>query len=150
MPRVEAADYLTARLRTLSGITPPVVRPDVRHGYYIYCFKFDAKKAGLSRDRFIEALKAEGIPVGKGYVEPLYLQPLYQQRIAWGRDGFPFTASQPAAKVSYARGICPVAERMHFEELISADVCHAAMTRADLDDFVDGIAKVLENADSLA
>ena len=149
VPRVEAADYLTSRLKGLPGITPPVVRPDVRHGYYIYCFRFDGRKAGLSRDRFIDALKAEGIPVGKGYVEPLYLQPMYQRRIALGRDGFPFTSSPYTGSVSYEKGLCPIAERMHFEELISGDVCHAAMTRADLDDFIDGIAKVLENADSL-
>ena len=84
------------------------------------------------------------------YVEPIYLQPLYQQRVGYGRNGFPFKSPYYEGSVSYDRGICPVTERMYFEELIYTDVCHAGMTRADLVDFADAIEKVLENANELA
>jgi dTDP-4-amino-4,6-dideoxygalactose transaminase len=149
VPRVEAADYLTEHLRALPGITPPVVRPDVCHGYYVYAIRYDATKTGIPRDRFVAALNAEGIPMGLGYVEPIYLEPVYQQRIAFGKDGFPFTYPGYKGQVSYHHGICPVTEQMYYNELMYTNVCHAGITRLDLDDVVDGFFKVFENLDEL-
>ncbi len=145
IPRIEAADYLTERLREMPGITPPVVRSGVRHGYYVYAFKYDAGRAGLSRGRFAEALRAEGIPVNVGYVEPLYRLPMYQRGIALGRHGFPFV--QPGrAPVTYPDGLCPVAERMHEDELLYFSFCQAGITEADLDDVVAAFDKILVSA----
>src|SRR5262249_48299805 len=101
------------------------------------------------RDRFAQALQAEGVPISQGYVRPLYLEPLYQERIAFGRDGFPFTYEGYTGNVSYEPGICPVTERMHFEELLTTNICHAHITRADLDDFVAAVEKVLAHAPEL-
>lgn len=145
VPRVEAADYLTERLRTLSDIKPPVVRPGVRHGYYTYAIRYDATKTGIPRDRLVAALNAEGIPIGQGYVEPIYLEPVYQKRIAFGKDGFPFTYHGYKGQVNYEPGICPVTERMYYDELIHTEVCHADVTRRDLDDVVMAFYKVFEN-----
>jgi perosamine synthetase len=149
VPRIEAADYLTERLNNLLGLTPPVVRPSVRHGYYVYALRYDAKKLGVPRDRFLSAVKAEGIPVGAGYIEPIYLEPLYQRRIAFGRDGFPFTYSNYKGKVSYEPGLCPVTERMYYNELLIMDVCHANMQRQDLDDTVNAFEKVINHISEL-
>jgi len=148
-PRVEAADYLTARLGTLPGITPPVVRNGVRHGYYVYAIRIDAAKTGIQRERFVAALNAEGIPISKGYVEPIYLEPVYQRRIAYGKDGFPFTYPGYKGSVKYERGICPVTERMYYGELITTNICHANITRRDLEDTVAAFEKVLENSAKL-
>lgn len=148
VPRVEAADYLTERLSRIPGLTPPVVRPGVRHGYYVYAVKFDEAITGIPRGRFVEALRAEGIPVNPGYVEPLYRQPMYQRGIALGRDGFPFR--QPGREpVRYPDGICPVTERMHEKELFYFTVCHAQIETSDLDDVVAGIEKVMIHAGRL-
>ena len=76
------AAYLNANLQGLPGLTPPVTRPDVTHGYYVYALRYDAKATGVSRERFIEALNAEGLALNTGYLLPLYLEPMYQQRIA--------------------------------------------------------------------
>jgi len=142
-PRIEAAEYLTDRLRKYPGITPPVVRPGVRHGYYLYTIRFDSSQVGLSRDSFVKALSAEGVPVSQGYVEPIYLQPLYQQRIAFGKDGFPFSYPGYHGKVSYESGICPVTERMHYQEVLYTNICHASITQADLDDWLASFDKVM-------
>jgi perosamine synthetase len=148
--RIAAADYLTSKLRDLQAITPPMVRPDVRHGYYVYAMRYDAALTGISRASFVAALKAEGAPASEGYVEPIYLQPLYQQRIGYGANGFPFTSPYYEGSVSYDRGICPVTERMHFEELIVTDICHANIAQEDLDDFANAITKVFEHLKELA
>jgi dTDP-4-amino-4,6-dideoxygalactose transaminase len=144
-PRVEAADYLTERLRVFPGITPPVVRAGVRHAYYVYAIRYDASQTGVSRADFAAALRAEGLPISEGYVEPVYLQPMYQKRIAFGRDGFPFTYPGYKGHVNYDRGICPVTERMHESELLHSAVCHAGVSRPDLDDFVGAFTKVYEH-----
>ena len=95
-------------------------------------------------------MQAEGIPLGEGYVEPIYLQPMYQQRIAFGKDGFPFTYPGYQGVLNYERGICPVTERMHFQELLHGDFCHAGMTHEDLEDIVSAFGKVSENTSELA
>ena len=143
--RIKAADFLTHSLTGYSGISPPIIREGVESGYYAYAIKYDSVKTGLSRDRFLAALFAEGVPAGKGYVEPIYLEPMYQQRIAFGKDGFPFSSQYYKGKVSYEKGICPVTERMHYKELITLDACHANMTRSDLGDIINAIEKVLDN-----
>jgi perosamine synthetase len=147
--RIEAADYLTERLRPLPGLTPPVVRPGVRHGYYVYAIRYDGHKMGVPRDRFVKALNAEGIPMTAGYVEPIYLQPLYQQRLLYGKGGCPFTCSSSSSRVSYRKGICPVTERMYSEELMLTNICHAEITPTDLEDAVAAIEKVAEHAREL-
>ena len=147
--RTEAAQFLGAHLSRLQGITVPHVAPKVRHGYYVYALKYDAKLTGVSRVRFAAAMQAEGVPLGLGYVEPLYMAPLYQQRIAFGHNGFPFTYPGYKGQVSYSAGICPVTERMHFEELLTADVCHAGMTGKDLRDVAMAFEKVLDNAHTI-
>jgi dTDP-4-amino-4,6-dideoxygalactose transaminase len=148
-PRVACAEYLSDRLKDLPGLTPPVVRPGVRHGYYVYPMRYDARQTGVPRARIAEALRAEGIPCGTGYVRPLYLEPAYQERIGYGSRGFPFRCAQNSSAVSYARGLCPVCERMHFEELLSLGTCHANIAPSDLDDVVRAFDKVYENLGAL-
>lgn len=149
-PRIEAAEYLTERLGALPGLSPPVVRSGVRHGYYVYALRYDACRTGVPRHLVAQSLRAEGIPVGEGYVEPLYLQPLYQKRLLYGTTGYPFPSPGSEAAVSYEKGICPVAERMYKDELLILSVCHANITSADLSDVAGAFAKVFENLRELA
>lgn len=148
-PRIEAAEYLSDKLQDLPGLRTPVVRPEVRHGYYVYALRFDAARTGVRRDRFTEALQAEGLRIMSGYTRPLYLEPLYQKRVAIGDKGFPFTSGCYEGQVSYEKGICPTTEKMHFEELLYTDICHANITRRDLDDTVAGFHKVMEHLEEL-
>jgi len=149
VPRIEAADYLSERLQIFPGIKAPVIRPDVRHAYYLYSIRYDEAKIGVHRDRFVEALNAEGIPMVPGYVKPIYLEPMYQQRIAFGKDGYPFTYPGYKGEVVYDEGICPVVERMYNDELMFTNVCHADIDRADLEDVLKAFKKVYENLDDL-
>jgi dTDP-4-amino-4,6-dideoxygalactose transaminase len=148
--RIKAAEYLTRSLSEFPGITPPVVIPDVRHAYYVYAIKYNSSVTGIQRDVFVNALNAEGIPMYKGYAEPLYLQPLYQQRVAIGKDGYPFTYPGYKGKARYDKGICPVTERMYYQELMYTNICHANIAREDLDCVISAFAKILDNSGELA
>jgi dTDP-4-amino-4,6-dideoxygalactose transaminase len=148
-PRVHAADFLTSKLKGFPGLKTPVVREGVVHGYYRYALRFDESVVGVPRDRFVDALNAEGIPMVKGYTEPLYLEPMYQRRIAYGRDGFPWTWPGWKGTVDYSPGSCPVIERLYYKELMCTDVCHAQTTESDLLDVVSAFEKIYDNIGEL-
>jgi perosamine synthetase len=145
LPRIKAAEYLTSQLSKFEGIVPPYVRPGIRHGYYVYPIRYDAEKVGIPREKFVEALNAEGIPMFNGYQMPLYMHPCYQQKIAFGRDGFPFTYPGYKGKVDYSPGICPITERMYEKELMYTNVCHANVAKEDLQDVQEAFEKVFAN-----
>lgn len=149
LPRIESANYLTKNLSEFPCIVPPHVRSGVHHGYYTYPLIYHAEEVGIPRERFVSALNAEGIPMANGYVEPLYLEPCYQQQIAFGKDGFPFTYPGYKGKVNYQRGICPVTERMYNTELMLTNICHANVTNSDLDDLISAFEKIMGNIQEL-
>lgn len=136
--RIEIAEYLTQATRGLEGLFPPQVRTDCRHVYYTWTLRVDAKALGLPRRVFSRALAAEGFPHVQGYVAPLYLLPLFQHRRAIGSDGFPFTLTERA----YEPGLCPVAERLHFDELLFFETCAYDVGKPELEAFANALRKV--------
>jgi dTDP-4-amino-4,6-dideoxygalactose transaminase len=71
--RRENADYLTANLKQIPGIQPARLPENSRAVWHLYPFRYDAQPFhGLSRDKFIQALNAEGIPCGGGYHEQYF------------------------------------------------------------------------------
>lgn len=148
--RIELADYLTLKLKKfIPMLKIPKYSNDSDHVYFVYPIKFNSKKAGISRNKFVEAVVAEGFPMGAGYVRPIYHEPMYQQLLAYGDSGFPFKGPHMKKEISYPNGLNPVCERMHFEDLIITPICHYPLTKLDIDGFVDAIVKVLDNKDEL-
>ena len=143
--REQIANRFSQKLGALPGITPPVVRPDCRHVYYEWIGRYDEAVVGVSRELFAKALEAEGVPVSVGYVEPLYLLPIFQNRIAIGRHGFPFTLTNR----TYPKGLCPVAERMHGKEMLELPVCSWEFDDDEVDLAIGAFFKVYENRDRL-
>lgn len=157
--RIKNVEYLAEKLSEIPCLEPAKVRPGCKHVYYVHSIKFKAGVAGIHRNRFVDAVKAEleptelreteGVKVGAGYVKPLYLQPLYQNRIAYGDKGCPWICEHYKGRVSYEKGICPVAERMHFDELITHELMRPPETKEDLNDVVASFRKVWENREEL-
>jgi len=144
--REEIANRLTAGVTGLPGLTPPAVRKDCRHVYYVWVARYDAAKTGVSRELIAKALNAEGVPVWEGYVKPLYLLPAFQRRIAIGRDGFPFNLTER----TYSKGLCPVAERMHESELLEFCICSFDLSPTETDGVIEAFQKVFGQIDELA
>ena len=68
--RRENADYLAARLQEVPGLTPVRLPEDSRAVWHLYPLRYDSEKFnGLARDKFIEALQAEGVPSSAVYHE---------------------------------------------------------------------------------
>jgi dTDP-4-amino-4,6-dideoxygalactose transaminase len=148
--RREIADYLRTRLAELPGIAPAVVRPEATHSFYVFPMTLNPDELkGVGRNDVARALAAEGVPVSEGYVKPLYLQAMYQQRIARGSRGCPWTCGHWQGEVSYGPGICPVTERLYERDLLLADVCRHPLTLEDAKDVGDAFEKVMTNVDAI-
>jgi len=101
------------------------------------------KKLGIRREDLVAALNAEGIRLGQGYVEPLYLQPVYQRKLAF-KHGYPFAAPENRAiKTNYFRGACPNTEILHFEQLITCGVVRLPHTLDDMKLIGEAVDKVM-------
>ena len=135
------AEALTEGTRDLEGWTVPMPRKGCRHNYYVWLVRYDAAKVGVSRATFSKALAAEGFPHFTGYVAPLYRLPLFRERRAIGRDGFPFTLTNR----TYADGLCPVAERLHEEEAIVFEPCAMDINKKTASKLIAAVRKVHDN-----
>ncbi|HEX6334315.1 MAG TPA: DegT/DnrJ/EryC1/StrS family aminotransferase [Flavisolibacter sp.] len=152
--RLANAAFLHAALGSIDGlVSPPWVEEPSLNTFYVQPVRYQEAVFGVHRNQFVEAIKAE-IPsavlretaplIGAGYVKPLYLQPLYQQRAAFAFNNHLFKS-----EVDYSKGICPVAEQMHFQELITHEYMRPGMTRADMEDVVRAFEKVAMNIQEL-
>lgn len=152
---------LTAHRRTLAaaldrlladvpGIAPVRELPGHEHVYYMHGLLCDAPAAGLGRDLLARALHAEGFPVNPGYQKPLYLEPLYQERLCYGRSGCPFTCPLGAGAPDYGPGLCPTAEDLHARRLLVHKLCMHPNTEEDLERFVAAIRRIQAHARELS
>jgi perosamine synthetase len=89
--RVRNCEYLTEQLGKVPGVEPPFVPPDRDCVYYNYVVAFDPKPLGLAvpagvlRDKAMEALKAEGVPVGLWQRRTVPEQDVFQNPIGYGK-----------------------------------------------------------------
>lgn len=68
--RRESADYLASKLKGIPGIQPARLPENSRAVWHLYPFRYDAQQFnGLTRNKFIQALNAEGIPAVGVYTE---------------------------------------------------------------------------------
>ena len=156
--RLENIEYLNQRLGEIPCIQATQIRPGSTHAYYVHPLKYKPEIGGVHRNVFIDAVKAElapterreheGVRIASGY-QTLHLQPIFQKRIAYGTKGYPWTSPAYTGTVDYSRGICPVTERLHADELFNHDLFCPPFQKNDLDDVIHAFEKVWENRDAL-
>ncbi len=154
--RNRLAAFLGERLAKIPGLTPPQIEPGCTHSFYVYAARYDEEIVGVPRSAFVEAVARElppapsweQLPFAEGYVKPLYLSPVYQRKIAIGSDGFPFNYHRDV-EYNYAKGLCPVVERLYEKELLICPLVREPLEEQDLMDFVNAVEKVIENSGEL-
>lgn len=117
--RIEIAEALTEEVRGLPLITPPAVREGCTHVYYCWAMKIDRE-----REWFVRAMQDEGVPLRAGYIDPLYRLPAFK--------GFT------------SRSRCPVAERMHDQELVLYENCAWSPTGSQIKQMGEAFQKVVD------
>ncbi len=146
----ENAHYLAEKFKDIDGINPVSGDggTDV-NGFYLYLLQYDKEKfAGVSRDKFVEALNAEGVPCHIGYPWPLSKNPMFQQ-VKEGAKGCPFTCPYYGKQTSIKDQEFPVTEKICSETVV---IPHQVLlsSRPDMDDIAAAIAKIKENAGELS
>ena len=78
--REQNAAMLTRTLSRIDGIEPVERLPEATGAsWHIYSACYDAEAfEGVPRERFLQALRAEGAPASVGYTEPVYRNPVFQ------------------------------------------------------------------------
>src|SRR5882672_3747950 len=97
----QAMDILFSVGTEIPGLRPPITREGCDHVYYTIPFLISGDRA-----QFCATLKAEGVPIVEGYVEPLYDLPAFS----------PF------------QRYCPVAEGLHRQRLFYIENCRYSFT----------------------
>ena len=147
--RQKAAEKLTELLKELSGLSLPKIMPNCTHSYYMYPMILDIEKLGVARKKIINALTAEGVTgLTDGY-QNIHLLPMYQQKIAYGSKGFPWSSDVCKRDVSYEKGICPVAENLHDSSYMGLSACMHDLSDEDVNNIAKAFVKVWKNLDAL-
>ena len=138
--------YLDEKLAEIPGIRPlPRMKYETRHARHLYVFRYDAEAfGGVPRERFLEAVDAEGIPVSAGYSVPLYRQRIFTDKVFGPYTGYKTVRPD----IDYAAVECPACEAACKEGCWIPQTALLA-TRDDMDDIVRAIQKVYEGRDTL-
>jgi len=148
--RVRNAAYLRSRLNEIPGIMPYKLYDNVtRAAFHIFAFRYKKEAfKGLSRDRFLKALRAEGVPNLSGYAPFLNKQPY----LAHAFQTKNFQKMYPKEMLDYdayaERNQCPENDVlcgeavwfMHY--LLLGD-------QSDMDDIAAAIEKIHNNAEKI-
>jgi len=146
--RQSLANRLTDGLTGLRGLRTPLVKADRTHVYYVYPLILDLEELDVSRDQIYAALQAEGVAVSKRY-QNIHLLPMYQKKMAYGSNGFPWTSDICHREVSYSKGICPVAEELNDSTYLGFGMCAYDLSNEDIDLIIKAFKKVWSNIEEI-
>lgn len=146
--RERNAAILDRELAEVPGIRVVPRDPRVtRRAWHLYPFRYvEAEFGGLPRQRFLEALQAEGIEASPGYPKPLYRQTAFREL---NRTASRAQRTYPGVDVDYTKVSCPVAERLCAGEMVWLTHNYLLGTEEDTRDIVRAIRKTREHAEAL-
>jgi dTDP-4-amino-4,6-dideoxygalactose transaminase len=86
--RREIVRRYNAAFSALEEFQTPVERPEVEHAWHLYVLRLNPERLALSRNRFIEELKARNIGASVHFI-PIHLHPYYRDRYGYRPEDFP-------------------------------------------------------------
>ena len=139
--REKNAAYLAGRMKNMEFAHAMTYDARItRHAYHLFVIRLDSEKLaekGITREQFIKALNAEGIPLSAGY-NPLYTFPCIT---------VPYTEELIGTKIRVEN--LPEAELAAYKEGTWLYQACLLGTREDMDDIADAMLKVWEHADQV-
>ena len=133
--------FLCEELAKIEGIVPQRRGPEItRCSHHIFMFRVDPDRFPVPRDRFLQAMAAEGIPCSPGYGVPLYRQEVFLQKAF-----APYAASARKRRdVRYDKLHLPNTEKLcrevawFFQSVLLG-------TRRDMQDIVRAVRKIRDH-----
>ena len=150
--RSENANYLTSRLEEIPGIIPRRdYKETTRTAYYKYALRYRKELFNdIPREKFIAALRAEGIPCswGLGVLEgfPINREGLIEE--ALNSRVFEKLYSKQRLEKYREQNQCPESDRLS-KEVMGFSGEFFLGTAKDMDDIADAILKIYDNRDKL-
>lgn len=148
--RGENAAYLKSLIKDIPGIVPYKLYPDVtRAVFHLFPFRYHKDEfQGLSREIFLKALGAEGVPCSGGYA-PLNKMP-YLNNAFQSKN---FKRMYPRKMLDFDRYLeqnqCPENDRLCNEEAVWIPQNVLLGTKSDMDDIALAIGKIQKNAEKI-
>ncbi|HOF40366.1 MAG TPA: DegT/DnrJ/EryC1/StrS family aminotransferase [Candidatus Hydrogenedentes bacterium] len=134
--REKNAAILDENLSKIEGLSTQLGDERItRRAYHLYCLRIDPEVFSCSREKVIEAAKAEGLPgISEGYAVPLYEQPSI--------------ANAPNAP-DYSKQECPVARDICTRSGIWIGHTTLLGSEEDMHDIIAIFEKIKKNAEEL-
>lgn len=147
--RNENAAYLTELLNEIPGIMPAkLYKGTTRSAWHLYMFRYDKEYfAGLSREKFIEALTAEGVPCSSGY------GPMNRQDYVTGlakNKHYLRIYGEKTMNQWLERNQCPQNDKLTTEQGVWFYQTMLLGKRTDMEQIADAIRKIREYAKELS
>jgi perosamine synthetase len=146
--RDKNAAYLTSMLKHIPGISPARMYDGcTRNAYHLYMFRYDKSQfADVPRAKFLEALRAEGVPASSGY-SPLNKQPFLQNVL--NSRGFKAVYSAKQIAEWQERNQCPVNERL-CEQAVWFSQTMLLGPKTDMEQIAEAVRKIQKGSGELA
>ncbi|MBL7224046.1 MAG: DegT/DnrJ/EryC1/StrS family aminotransferase [Candidatus Brocadiae bacterium] len=138
--RHDLGEQLSAAIADVPGILPSPVTPGGWHTYWHYGLRVVEGDAA----RFAEALRAEGIPCGHGYIgKPIFLcMESLAERTTFGSSSHPLDGCHGGRQIAYDDQLCPRTHHLLQQMLVLT--IHEHFAPADVADMATAIRKVAE------
>jgi len=128
--------------------------------YYVLPFLYNTELGSVTRDKFLTAVRAElkeeadrldrGVPIGGGYIKPLYLFPIFQRQQHWAFSNYEYNnLDEYGFPQVYEEGLCPVCEKLWKEDFCLTLYNGLKLLNKDVEDIYQAFLKVWENTGEL-
>ena len=148
--RSSNAEYLRSKISEVSGIMPYELYPKVtRASFHLFPFRYKRREfKDLSRDKFLEALGAEGVPCYSGY-QPLNKMPFLENTFA-SKNFKKFYSKKQLNYSKYSeQNACPFSDVLCYEEAIWLPQYVLLGSKRDMNSIFSAIQKIYDNAEKL-
>ncbi len=145
--RQNIAKKITEGLEGLEGLETPFVREGLTHVYYVYPMIINNEIIDIPKEKVVNALIAEGVPGLSGSYMILSELPMYQNKIAYGSKGFPWTIAK--RNIDYNIDQFPVSKKLRDDTYLGMEMCLFDFTNEEVDLIIDAFHKVWQNLDEL-
>jgi dTDP-4-amino-4,6-dideoxygalactose transaminase len=145
--RTRHALLLDQALAGIPGVRPLPPQPGLsKQTIYNYVFQYRPTGPKPSRDLFVAALDAEGIPSDGRFYEPVYRSDLFYAT----PQNCPQLRLERAQPLDYSTFHCPVSERAAYEEAVWLPQFLLIGDEEDVRDVAKAVAKVISNLEALS
>jgi len=146
--RYQNAAYLSKLLNEIPGISPAKLYDGTTYvSHHLYMFRFDQSHfAGMSRRRFIEALRAEGVNASTGYGhlnKDSYVLGLAQNK------HFLKIYGEKTMKQWVERNDCPQNDKLAGEQALWITQSNLLGTTRDMEQIAEAMRKIQKHANEL-